>query len=252
MAKLNVDKVVLGLGCLLMAVFMFLAWGQVFHWEAAKWASALAVPEFTRDHLPVLARMPKALTFHIFSGSFGLVIGLIQLWCSSLRRKSPTGNNYLGYLYVALVVMTGSGWYLLPFEFVRLWLSNLTLHKYLGYLYVALVMMLVGSGWYLLPHIFGGYTEGVATVVFGLTLLPFFTLRGVWFACHGQFERHRFDMMRSFALLAANLTIRAILPVLTLCGVPEKTGIGLAFWAGWGLNVAYCEWLIHRRREAKT
>lgn len=174
----------------------------------------------------------------------------------------PFGRNYVehpwpAYLHIVpgLIYLLGAPFQLSP-RFRR---RHLTLHRRLGRALIAcgsfsvILAFVIG-----ISHPFGGWTEGAATVAFGLWFL------GCLFAAFAaarrrDFGQHRRWMIRAFAVGIGIATIRLWTGVFIALhhamtseppNGPVASTFGLAFWLGFAVNVAVGEWWL-RRTSAK-
>jgi nucleoside permease NupC len=67
---------------------------------------------------------------------------------------------------------------------------------------------------------------------------------GLLAAINRQFEEHRRWMIRSYALTAAAITLRIMLPISLLFGVPFKYAYPAIAWACWLTNLCLAEYLL--------
>lgn len=179
----------------------------------------------------------------------------------------PFARNYAAhplpaYLHIApgLVYLVGAT-FQLSARFRR---RHLTLHRRMGRVLIACGVFSVATALFIgISHPFGGWTEGAATVVFGLWFL---TCLAVAFAAVRQRDiaGHRRWMIRAFAVATGIATIRLWTGVFialdhAMTGAepngPVADTFGLAFWLGLTTNVAIGEWWLRRttvRRASVT
>lgn len=205
----RVNVLIIGLWIVMFSVFFFLDMERMSGGQIANETYARVAPEFAREHFPVLSRQ-AVLIPHILIAFPALFVGGYQIWFSKRLKTS----------------------------------KNTHIHRVMGYVYTTLVVGVLVTGWFLLPHIFGGWLEAAGGLVFGEILLAFFTFRGIWYVLIHRIPDHRADICRSCAMLAGAIVIRMIFPIITLSGVPERLGLGLAFWVGWPMTWFYCEYLM--------
>ena len=176
----------------------------------------------------------------------------------------PFARNYVAhpwpaYLHIApgLVYLLGAP-FQLSAHFRR---RHLTLHRRMGRVLIAFgafsVVMALFIG---ISHPFGGWSEGAATVVFGLWFL---TCLGVAFAAvrRRDIAEHRRWMIRAFAVATGIATIRlwtgAFIALHHAMTGTEPNGpvaetFGLAFWLGLTTNVLVGEWWLRRDTKRPT
>ena len=198
---------------LVVAPFLFLAVGRIFGIESARWLSLQLAPEYI-GQLPVLPTPSEYL--HRIVGTLDLITFALQ---SLLLRTQR-------------------------------WLK---IHKVLGRVYVLLMILVDGSGfWMIIQQPFGNWLEVGSTFLFGNLMLAQ-TLVAVWFIRRRNHEQHHLYMLRGFAILYGNVTVRLIYaPLWMILGLSERDGIGWAFLTGWLLNILVMEYLIYRYRQRKA
>jgi uncharacterized membrane protein len=170
----------------------------------------------------------------------------------------PFARNYVAhpwpaYLHIApgLVYLLGA-----PLQLsARFRRRHLALHRRLGRVLIGCAAFSVAMALFIgISHPFGGWSEGAATVVFGLWLLA---CLAVAFAAvrRRDITGHRRWMIRAFAVGIGIATIRlwtgffiALHHVVTSepPNGPVAATFGLAFWLGLSGNVAIGEWWLRR------
>lgn len=170
----------------------------------------------------------------------------------------PFARNYAAhplpaYLHIVpgLVYLVGAT-FQLSARFRR---RHLPLHRRMGRALIACGVFSVGMALFIgIRHPFGGWTEGAATVVFGLWFL---TCLAVAYAAvrRRELAKHRRWMIRAFAVGIGIATIRvwtglfiAVHHAMTSepPDGPVADTFGLAFWLGFAVNVAVGEWWLRR------
>jgi uncharacterized membrane protein len=167
---------------------------------------------YLRHRVPFPAQLPNftlhrsALTGHAAFAGVALLIGPLQ-FLDTLRRRRPTLHRRLGWLYVGMVALGGA--FALP----------LTLHAAFG--------PIAGAGFLTLD------------IVWLVT-----TAVAVGSAIKLRFDIHRRWMLRSYALAAAAISLRIMLPLSGLMGLPAAPSYRAIAWLCWLINLAIVEtWL---------
>jgi uncharacterized membrane protein len=190
------------------------------------------------------------------------IVGRLTTDIPNLRAGTmpdePFARNYFlhpwpAYLHIApgLVYLLGA-----PFQLsARFRRRHLALHRRMGRVLIACGAASVGMALFIgISHPFGGWSEGAATVVFGLWFL---TCLAVAFAAvrRRDIAEHRRWMIRAFAVATGIATIRlwtgAFIGLHHAMTGAEPNGpvadtFGLAFWLGLSTNVAVGEWWLRR------
>ncbi len=169
--------------------------------------------EFASVQLPVIRSYPLSEHLHRLGGSVLVLAGLLQ-FSERLRRGRPA------------------------------------LHRAFGRVYVALALLAACSGIYMgMAHPFGGISEAIPSVVFGVALIAVTTV-ALALVLRRRFAAHREWMIRSYAIALGPMMVRIVyVPMWMVMGIPEQTTIGLSFWLGWLINIAIAEVWIRRRRQ---
>ena len=81
-------------------------------------------------------------------------------------------------------------------------------------------------------------------------LWPIFTWLGVRAAIERRFDEHREWMLRSYAMTAAAITLRLMLPAAGYFEIGFSTAYPIIAWLCWGANLAIAEYYIRRTRPA--
>ena len=94
----------------------------------------------------------------------------------------------------------------------------------------------------------------IAAAGFGVPaiLWPLFTWLGVRAALEGRLDDHRNWMLRSYAILAAAITLRLMLPAALMSGYEFYPAYRVISWLNWSVNLALCEFWIRSRRAPPT
>jgi hypothetical protein len=152
-----------------------------------------------------LQRRPWLVT-HAASASIALIVGPWQ-FLSGLRKSRKHWHRRIGWVYL-IAVLIG-------------WLSSIpvAMHAQAGPVSQAGFLAL-GAAW-------------ITTSLLGLLA-----------AVNREFEKHRRWMIRSYALTAAAITLRIMLPISIILGVPFKYGYPFIAWACWLFNICCAEYLL--------
>ncbi|HEX6218328.1 MAG TPA: DUF2306 domain-containing protein, partial [Sphingomicrobium sp.] len=122
-------------------------------------------------------------------------------------------------------------------------------HRATGLTYVAACTVAVPTG---LVLAFGASTGPVTGAGFGFLaiLTGLFTLQGLRAALARRFDVHREWMLRSYAMIAAAITLRLMIPASFLLGLDFTESYRVIAWACWMLNLALIELYIRRTRTS--
>jgi uncharacterized membrane protein len=183
-------------------------------------ANGIFAMRYLLPHVPLAATLPNfklhrfALTLHASSAGVALLVGPFQIaeWFRIRRRR---------------------------------------LHRTLGWIYVVAVALGAVSALILAPRANFGPIAG-----FG-----FFTLAIVWLAATGialrmairhRFTEHRRWMLRSYALTAAAITLRILMPAAAVMGLPIGPSYRAIAWMCWLINLGLVEVYLSVRPEAAS
>lgn len=119
------------------------------------------------------------------------------------------------------------------------------LHRWGGWAYIATVIGLAGpSGFVIGIYANGGIWSQIAFCLLAV-LWIFYTFRAAIRAKRHDFQGHRFDMMRSFALALSAITLRAWKWGIVAVFHPHPMdAYRIVAWLGWVLNLAIAEFII--------
>jgi hypothetical protein len=124
-------------------------------------------------------------------------------------------------------------------------------HRLRGALFVPSALVVATTGlWmeasYELPA-HDGDLLSVFRAVFGTAMIAT-TLLGVRALLRREYARHGAWMMRTYAIgMGAGTQVVVLLPWMLLVGEPDVFQRALLMGAGWAINVAFVEWILHRR-----
>jgi len=147
---------------------------------------------------------------HVFAATLALLLGPFQFW-ERLRRRLPRLHRIAGRIYLGVGVGLGglAGLYMATFAF--------------------------GGA----PARLGFATLALAWLYTGLR--AYRAIRG------GDVATHRRWMVRNFALTLAAVTLRILLPVSGISGIPFATAYPAIAWLSWLPNLLLAEWLLARQ-----
>jgi uncharacterized membrane protein len=150
------------------------------------------------------------IQLHVFAASIALLLGPLQFY-QRLRGRWPRLHRITGRLYLGAGVAIGglAGLYMATFAYGGLVAK-------LGFATLALAWL--GSG-------FRAYRAIRA----------------------GDIATHRRWMVRNFALTLAAVTLRILLPVSGLSGIPFATAYPAIAWLCWVPNLLVAEWILARQ-----
>lgn len=205
--------------------------------------------------------MKRALPFFPYAWRGVVVLLTLEIaFVSATRYLLPGGSppsvitdNRFAHPFLILHVMGGMTALLLgPLQFVERVRTNVpTLHRANGRIYAAAVAVGAPAGFMLAL----GTTAGpIAAVGFGIpaVLWPVFTWKGIRAAMERRFTEHREWMLRSYAITANAITLRLMLPIAGLSGLPWFPAYRAISWASWIVTVAFFELYIRRNRMVVT
>lgn len=154
------------------------------------------------------------LVVHVIAGVIALVIGPLQ-FVRRIRERRPMVHRATGMVYVAATIVSA------PAGLV------LALGTTAG--------PVAGSGFALLA-----------------LLVSLFTFLGLRAALEGRFSDHREWMLRSYAMTAAAITLRLMLPASAFLGFEFLPAYRVIAWLSWMTNLGIVELYIRRARGSAT
>lgn len=149
---------------------------------------------------------------HVYTSIFVLIIGLFQL-SAYVRIKYPATHRTLGKTYILLILFFSG-----PTGLVMGYYAN--------------------GGW-------------IAQFAFCLlaVLWMIFTFKAFVYAKKRKWELHRNFMYRSYALTLSAISLRLFKwMIASLFDLPPMDTYQIVAWAGWVVNLAIVEVIIHKRR----
>jgi uncharacterized membrane protein len=183
-------------------------------------ANGIFAMRYLLPHVPLASTLPNlklhrfALTLHASSAGVALLVGPFQI----------------------------AEWFRIRWR---------RLHRTLGWIYVVAVALGTVSALQLAPRANFGPIAG-----FG-----FFTLAIVWLVATGialkmairhRFTEHRRWMLRSYALTAAAITLRILMPAAAVMGLPVGPAYRAIAWMCWLINLGLVEVYLSFRPEAPS
>lgn len=139
-----------------------------------------------------------------------------------------------------------------PFQFLGVIRGRWpALHRTTGYTYLAACAVGVPAGLILSVGATAGVVAGSGFAVLGL-LTIYFTGEGLRTALARRFDEHREWMLRSYALTAAAITLRLMIPTSFVLQLDFTQSYRVIAWACWLTNLAIVEYYIRRTRTARA
>lgn len=117
------------------------------------------------------------------------------------------------------------------------------LHRWLGRVYCLCVLVGAIGGGYLSFYSYLGPTTGLGFFIADVLWL-YTTYIALRFALARQFDAHRRWILRSFALSCAAISLRVLLPALSLV-FSFETSYALVAWLCWSLNLVLIEFYLY-------
>lgn len=174
------------------------------------------------------------------------VYGVLPL--GSMMNPEMRANFELHWLGIYAHVFASSLALLLgPLQFsARLRASRPALHRWLGRLYLGVGIGIGGlAGLFMAAHAYGGLWARS-----GFALLALLWLHSGWRAYSAARARdissHRRWMMRNFALTLAAVTLRVLIPLSHIGGLPFSSAYQAIAWLCWVPNALLAEYLLRR------
>lgn len=191
----------------------------------------------------------------ILLSAIPLTFGALRLnELASGAAVTPANARFFESPLPVVLHIVGAGVYALlgAFQFVsRLWRRGASWHRIVGRLLVPCGLLVGLSGIWM--TLFYPRPEGASDLLFVLRLL--FGLGMVVSIVLGyvairrrDVPQHRAWMMRGYAIgLGAGTQVLTLMIGEMLAGPPNELGNALLMGAGWVINLAVAEWIIHRR-----
>lgn len=189
-----------------------------------------------------------------------VLLTLQVVWVSAARylthSQTPPGvitDNLFANPFLTVHVAAGIIAMLLgPIQFVPAIRKRLpALHRAGGRVYAAAIAVGAPTGLILSLGTAAGPIAGSGFAVLAL-LWPTFTFLGIRAAIGKKFAEHRKWMLRSYALTAAGLTLRVMLPLAGLLEIPFLPAYQVIAWISWMTNLALVEYYLRRSRRSSA
>jgi len=178
------------------------------------------------------------------------VVSLMRYVIGGDSPPPPIAANAFAWPFLAIHTISGVIALLIgPLQFVRRIRTRWpAFHRTTGKLYVLASLIAAPSGFVLALGTSAGPIAGTGFAL-SAVLLGLFTWRGWRAAVERRFEAHRAWMLRSWAMIAAAITLRLMLPFSGLVlGLPFYPAYRVIAWLAWLTNLALVEYWIRRSR----
>jgi uncharacterized membrane protein len=174
---------------------------------------------------------------------------LLRYGANSEAPPPPIIANAFADPYLVVHVIAGVIALLVgPLQFVRCIRVRMPgLHRTTGLIYVLACAVAAPAGFMLALGSTAGPVAGAGFAVQAL-LLPVFTYLGLRAAIKRRFGEHREWMLRSYALTAAAITLRLMLPAVIWAGAEFLPAYRMIAWLAWVTNLVLCECYLRRNR----
>lgn len=131
-----------------------------------------------------------------------------------------------------------------PWQFLTsLRISRIGLHRRIGWIYVIAVVVGWISSIPVALHAPSGVVAQAGYLALGAVWITTTSL-GLLTAVRGRFVQHQCWMTRSYAVAAAAITLRLMLPICLISGMPFKHAEPLCVWACWTINLCIAQYLL--------
>jgi uncharacterized membrane protein len=186
----------------------------------------------------------------LFTGQIA-VDSILRYFTDRQAAPEPILANAFANPFLAIHAAAGvAAIVVAPLQFVARIRERLpALHRATGRLYVAACAVGAPTGLMLAMGTVVGPMTGLAFGVLGV-LWAVFTIFGVKSAMAGRFDDHRAWMIRSYAMASAAITLRLMLPVSGMIGLPFLQSYQAIAWLCWIANLAAAE--LYLRRKPRT
>lgn len=183
------------------------------------------------------------LTFHIAATSL-----LRYVTGSEVAPPPITANAFADPFLIIHVVAAVTALVIAPVQFVagvrRRWPA---FHRLTGRLYLVACAIGAPAGFILAFGTTLGPVAGSGFAVLAL-LSAGFTWLGWRSAVERRFDAHRLWRLRSYAMTAAAITLRLMIPASAWLGLDFVESYQVIAWLSWGFNLALVEYYIQRSR----
>lgn len=179
------------------------------------------------------------------------VVSVLRYVTGSEPPPPPIIANAFATPFLVIHVVAGIAALLLgPLQFVRgvrtRWPA---VHRMTGRTYVAACAIGAPAGLVLALGTTAGPIAAAGFAVQAL-LWPAFTWLGWRAAVERRLDQHRAWMLRSYALAAAAITLRLMLPASMMMGIDFFAAYPVIAWLAWTTNLAVVEYHVRRRRAS--
>lgn len=155
---------------------------------------------------------------------------------SNLALRRPWLVTHAAAASIALLVG--------PWQFLKgLRNSRKRWHRRIGWLYMVAVLIGWVSSVPVAMHAQAGVVSQAGFLALGAAWITTTSL-GLKAAINRKFEGHRRWMIRSYAVTAAAITLRIMLPISLLFGVPFRDAYPAIAWACWLTNLCIAQYLL--------
>lgn len=176
-------------------------------------------------------------------------VSILRYLAQSEPAPPPILANAFADPFLAIHVVGGVIALLVgPLQFVRrIRARRPALHRATGLVFVAACAAAAPSGFVLALGTTAGPAAGAGFALLALLLAVFAGL-GLRSALERRFAEHREWMLRAYALVAAAITLRLMLPASALLGFDFLEAYRVIAWLSWTMNLALVEAHIRRTR----
>lgn len=182
-----------------------------------------------------------------------VVVSLMRYVTGGDTPPGPVAANAFAWPFLAVHTVSASIALLLgPLQFVRRIRTRWpAFHRATGKTWILACLIAAPSGFVLALGTSAGPIAGAGFAVSAL-LLPVFCWLGWRAAVERRFDEHRAWMLRAWALIAAAITLRLMLPFAGLVlGLSFYPAYRVIAWLAWLTNLALVEYWIRRGRVAR-
>jgi uncharacterized membrane protein len=205
---------------------------------------------FLAKDLPMLQLAPRHYAANVLLLILALAVGAYALGYHWIYSNSDDGfivkfrtlNPVLVYAHFI------GGGLALCLGAIQLWIKRPSrLHFWLGRTYCLCVLVGAVGGGYLSFYSHLGAITGLGFFIVDVLWIctTFIALR---FAMSRQFNAHRRWILRSFALSCAAISLRVLLPLLSLF-FSFETSYALVAWLSWSINLVIVEFYLYYTRN---
>jgi uncharacterized membrane protein len=177
------------------------------------------------------------------------IVSALRYFTSIEAPPPPIVANAFAQPFLVLHVAGGVAALLVgPLQFVRrIRARRPAFHRATGRIYVLACAIGAPAGFVLALGTTAGPVAGIGFAVQAV-LWAAFTWLGYRAAVERRFGDHREWMLRSYALTAAAITLRLMLPAALFLGLEFVPAYRVIAWLAWTVNLALFEYYIRRNR----